>query len=250
MNLGNTLKDQGQLDEAIQMLRAGLDLDPKVALAHYNLGGALYDKGALQDAIREWREAIRLDPKFAPAHDNLAVGQRMLTLENQLATVLEGKKKPADAAECLGLAELCQQPFKKRFVTSARFYAEAFADDAKLADDMQQQHRYNAACAAALAGCGQGEEAGKLDDTERAGLRKTAQTWLRADLAFWTKEAERDNSKARETVQATLKHWQTDTDLAGVRDQKALEKLPEEERKQWQQLWADVASLLRRAERK
>jgi hypothetical protein len=44
-----------------------------------------------------------------------------------------------------------------------------------------------------------------------------------------------------------MRHWQTDADLAGVRDKDALDKLPEDERKQWRQFWDDVADLLRRA---
>jgi hypothetical protein len=45
----------------------------------------------------------------------------------------------------------------------------------------------------------------------------------------------------------TLTHWREDPDLAGVRDPGAPEKLPEDERHAWRQLWADVAALLRRA---
>ena len=44
---------------------------------------------------------------------------------------------------------------------AARFYEEAFAAQPKLADDLGAAHRYNAACAAALAGCGQSKDAGK-----------------------------------------------------------------------------------------
>jgi hypothetical protein len=41
-------------------------------------------------------------------------------------------------------------------------------------------------------------------------------------------------------------HWQDDPDLAGVRDNEALARLPGEERKDWEQVWSDVDSLLRR----
>lgn len=49
---------------------------------------------------------------------------------------------------------------------------------------------------------------------------------------------------ARAKVQKTLRHWQKDADLAGVRDAEPLGKLPETERQAWQQLWTDVAALL------
>ena len=40
---------------------------------------------------------------------------------------------------------------------AARMWAEALATDPKLGDDRQAQPRYNAACAAALAGCRPGQ---------------------------------------------------------------------------------------------
>ena len=42
--------------------------------------------------------------------------------------------------------------------------------------------------------------------------------------------------KARPVVQGKMSHWKQDTDLAGVRDPKALEKLPPDERDAWQKL--------------
>ena len=48
-------------------------------------------------------------------------------------------------------------------------------------------------------------------------------------------------------VAPTLQHWKADTDLAGIRDEKELAKLPEEERADFQQLWKDVDQLLTRA---
>jgi hypothetical protein len=51
-------------------------------------------------------------------------------------------------------------------------------------------------------------------------------------------------------VQTTLRHWQQDKDLGGIRDKEALTKLPEEERTAFTQLWADVAALLKKAEDK
>ena len=44
-----------------------------------------------------------------------------------------------------------------------------------------------------------------------------------------------------------MRHWQKDTDLAGIRDAAALAKLPAEEQKACTQLWADVAALLKKA---
>jgi hypothetical protein len=79
------------------------------------------------------------------------------------------------------------------------------------------ERRYDAACAAALAGCGNGKDTAKLSGDERAAFRKQALDWLRADL---------------------------------VRGPEALAKLPEAERQSWQKLWSDVADLLKQAEGK
>jgi serine/threonine-protein kinase len=126
-------------------------------------------------------------------------------------------------------------------------YADAFAADAKLADDLQAFHRYNAACSAALAAAGKGTDADKLDDQEYTRLRRQALDWLRADLAAWAKRLDGAKPQDRKLIQDHLKHWQNDTDLAGVRDPKALEKLPADEQDAWRKLWADAAELLKQA---
>jgi len=41
-------------------------------------------------------------------------------------------------------------------------YADAFAADPKLAEDLHTESRYRAACSAALAGCGLGKDSGNL----------------------------------------------------------------------------------------
>src|SRR5262249_31486845 len=117
----------------------------------------------------------------------------------------------------------------------------------KSADDLQAAHRYNAACVAALAAAGQGEDAAQLDDKGRAGLRQQALDWLRADLALRTRQLEGGRPADRVAVQRALGHWQKDADLSGIRAQAALGKLPAEERAACAKLWADVAELLKRA---
>jgi hypothetical protein len=41
-----------------------------------------------------------------------------------------------------------------------------------------------------------------------------------------------------------LEHWLEDSDLASVRDEATLAKLPTEEQSGWRQLWADVTNTL------
>jgi hypothetical protein len=132
------------------------------------------------------------------------------------------------------------------YVAAARFFASAFAAQPKLADDLGAGHRYHAACAAACAAAGQGEDAAQFNDQERARLLQQARDWLRADLATWTKLVDK-GPQAHLAVQRTLRYWQLDPDLAGLRGPAALAKLPESEQQSCRQLWADVADLLKKA---
>jgi hypothetical protein len=116
-----------------------------------------------------------------------------------------------------------------------------------MADNLQAGHRYNAACSAALAGCGKGADAGSLDDKERARLRRQALDWLRADLAAWAGQAAIDKDADRVRVRQKLGHWQRDPDLASLRDAPELAKLPAEEQEACRRLWADVKALLKQA---
>jgi serine/threonine-protein kinase len=172
--------------------------------------------------------------------------ERLVALDRKLAAVLKGQGQPADAAERLALAQFCLQ-YKKLPRAAARFYADAFAAESKLAAEPRSGHRYNAARAAALAAAGQGEDAVKLTDEERAHLRQQALDWLRAELTARTKQLNSwwpgEAGQARES----LRHWQKDADLAGLRDKAALDKLSAAERDAWQRLWAEVGSLLQRA---
>jgi hypothetical protein len=48
----------------------------------------------------------------------------------------------------------------------------------------------------------------------------------------------------------TLQHWQTDPDLAGLREPQPVAKLPEVEQETCRKLWADVAALLKKTQGK
>jgi serine/threonine-protein kinase len=283
-SLGNALGAKGQVEEAIACYKKAIALDPKDGVTHYNLGNALADKGKVEEAIACYRRAIALHPNLAEAHCNLGhrlqrqgqfieslaalqrghelgtkrpgwpypsaawvrQAERLAALEAKLPAVLKGELTPVDTGEYLVLVAVCKA--RKLHHAATRLYADAFAADPKLPDDLKTGHRYNAACHAALAAAGQGEDAGKLDDKERARLRKKALDWLRADLALRTKQLESGNPADRAEVQRVLKHWHQDSDLADLRDADALTKLPAEERTACDRLWADVAALLKKAQ--
>jgi hypothetical protein len=140
------------------------------------------------------------------------------------------------------VAWLCQQPYQRRYAASANLWQQAFHNQPDLASNPQSGNRYNAACAAALAGCAQGKDAGQLDAKEKSGWRDQARQWLQADLALWKQSAESGTLQDRQLVQAQMLHWQQDTDLAGVRESYALATLTAGERDAWCRLWAEVAA--------
>jgi tetratricopeptide (TPR) repeat protein len=282
-NLGFALYGKGELDGVISCYQKALALDPKDAQAHFNLGRTLADKGLRDRAIACYRKALAIDSKLAPAHGNLGQAlllqghlreardstrrclqllpprhprrsfvsqqlrqcERLLVLDARLPCLLQGKVQVASPAEGLEYAALCY--LKKLSSAAVRLCAEAFATDPKLEDNLAADHRYFAACSAALAAAGQGQDAIQLTAQERARLRRQALTWLRADLTRWTKVLETGIPRARKIVKEKLQHWQRNSDLAGIRDAAWLVNLPTEELHACRRLWADVETLLKRA---
>jgi serine/threonine-protein kinase len=283
-DLATALESKGRFEDAIVCARKAIALDPKLVFPHFNLGLWLARKGQLDEAIVCFRKAIELDPNHAPAYGALgkallANGQCTLAreataralvllaekdplrasvsrqlqncehfakLEARLPRLLAGADKPASIQESLDITDMCRA--KRMHAAVARFSAYTFAKVPALANQLQAALRYNAACAAALAAAGQGEDAARLDNQERTRLRKQSLDWLRADLALWTKRLKSGKSADRAAARPVLRHWQGDRDLAGLRDPAALARLPAEERAAFTQLWAEVAALLKKTE--
>jgi serine/threonine protein kinase/tetratricopeptide (TPR) repeat protein len=258
-SLGITVRDKGRLDEAIDHYRQALRIDPMLALAYGALGHALLARGDYRAARTATRRCIELLPQGnrpGDAHVSEEVRanltrqlqrcERLLVLEGRLAAVLLGEDKPADAAECLQFAELCDT--KKEYAAAARLYADALAGTPQRAEDIRTDHRYKAACTTALAGYGRGEDGARLSDAERAHWRKQAREWLQAALAVWARGLDSGPGADRARAQRGLAHCWSDPDLAGLRDQDALDKLPPAERQECRALWGDIDALLKRAE--
>ncbi len=213
-NLGRTLHSKNDLDGAIAAYKEAIACNANFAGAHNNLGRAFYDKKDLDGAIVAYKTAIRIDGNFALPLDNLGQAlldqghfteaatatrrcldllpkndpdcacifkrlqrcEQLLAADQKLPAILRGEPEPTDAAECLALALLCQF-HKHRNAAAARYYADAFFADPKLAVDLDQQHRYNAACSAVLAAAGQGDDAKDLPDKVQLMLRRQALRW-------------------------------------------------------------------------
>jgi serine/threonine protein kinase/Tfp pilus assembly protein PilF len=252
-NFGNALFKKGEPEKAIAEFQAAIRLKKDYANAHCNLGYALMRQGQFKQAVEEFRlghDYGSRDPQWRfPSEQWLREAKRLDDLDARLPGLLKGEMQANDAAERLAVAQLCLE-HKKFYAAAADWYAKAFAAQAGMADDLSSGNRYNAACAAALAGCGHGQDAKALDAKERARLRGQALEWLRADLAAWSKRLEENRTKTAPVVRQQMQHWLDEADFVSMRGSAALAKLPEEERQQWQKLWADVDEMLAKAQAK
>jgi tetratricopeptide (TPR) repeat protein len=245
------------MDEAIAEYREALRLAPDFCSTHYQLGLALRARGEFTEAIAEFRKArdlartspllVRTNPQYAEEMEGaLAATERMASLARRLPAVRAGKARPADAVEALDFAQLCYE--RKLQGASARLWAEGFQAQPNLADAMKVQNRYNAACAAALAGSSQSKDDPPLDEAGKARWRKQALDWLKADLAEWSKLLASGQPQARQSIPKTLRWWKVDPDLAGLHDPAMLARLPMPEQAPWRELWSAVDRLLEQAQ--
>jgi hypothetical protein len=137
---------------------------------------------------------------------------------------------------------------KGRFAEAARWYAEVFAAHPHLLVGTPTGHRYYAAWAAVLAGHGEGRDGSDLDEEGRAGFRRQALSWLRAELEAQRRLLEREPAPNRGFIAGGLQRWLRDPYFDRVRWPDALARLPAAERQEWQELWTDIADTLARAE--
>ena len=201
-----------------------LAFDPKGS--RFALSGSkvvLWDLALVRDELSR----LGLDIGYENDRAAKAMAEPALSLANRFPGVLRGADKPVDNAERLVFAQIAHD--RKQFALATRLWAEAL-DDPKLGDDPQTRHRYNAACAAALAAGGQGKDEPQLDEAAKAKLRRQALLWLRADLTDLGKLLESGPPQVQQAIMQTLSHWKQDNDLASIRDAAVLAKFPANER--------------------
>ena len=242
-----TLTGLARYGPAIAQLREAIRLKPDVASAHYKLAGALQFEGRNNEAIAEYRVTLRLEPGFAEAHCNLAgllkskgryaeslaeyergheLGskradwaypsgrwveqlRRLVRLEAKFEAQLRGEAAPADAIERLGLAEVAHT--RGMDVMAARLMGEALGARPELAEDVEGGHRYNAACFAAMAGCGKGKDQPQPSEAAKTAFRRQALDWLKADLAIWSRNLASAPSAESSRSQHHLEHSRSAT---------------------------------------
>jgi serine/threonine-protein kinase len=241
---------EGQFDSAISKMRGEtsrvLGPAPRLVLAM-----ALNKKGQLDEARETFAAAIlAYDWRARQARTKESWIYHILRREAEklivpnLASFLLADYQPRENTERLAFLGACQ--FMSRNRSTARLYAESFAAAPQLAADFRAGHRYHAARAAALAGCGLGGDAPAADEAEQTCWRAQSREWLEADLSGWERWLEEDPAAHRGEVREALLRWRDDSDLACVRDAGELDKLPERERTEFRAFWADVDGLIAR----
>lgn len=70
-NLGQAYEDIGELDKAINYYLKAVELNPNLPGAYYNLGVAFQIKGKLHEAELVYRNVIQIDPTFSLPYQNL-----------------------------------------------------------------------------------------------------------------------------------------------------------------------------------
>ncbi|MBI2825874.1 MAG: tetratricopeptide repeat protein [Planctomycetia bacterium] len=93
-NLSVYLQERRRPDEALELARKALELNPADPLIHNNLASLLIEvgerggfrPGQREEAIDHYREAIRLMPEYHDAHNNMAL---MLIEDNRPAEAME-----------------------------------------------------------------------------------------------------------------------------------------------------------------
>jgi tetratricopeptide (TPR) repeat protein len=248
-NLGIArLFGQGRTTEAIEQLKTAVRINPSVEISQFNLGQALLANGQFVEALGAVRLALspsgsnhRYRELMLQTLRQLEDVNRLSALDARLPTVVANKAKPADAAEALRFAWLCQ--VKLRFAAAARLYADSFAADPNTANELSAGYRYNAARCAALAAAGWGLDSPKPSADERALLRSQTLEWLRADLTAWEKQITLSNHETRSAARRSIALWLTDFRFFAVREKEELAKLPDTERTAWGNLWRDTEAL-------
>jgi serine/threonine-protein kinase len=264
---------QGRSRQAVPLLRESAALLPNRAGPRLALALAQFQSGSRKEARKTLAAAVRAYNWQAPqANHTTAWVSHVLRREAEalilpnLPAFLRGQYQPQDNDERLALLGACQ--FRGLYAAAARLYADAFAADSNLADNLttecryrtlREEHpdddrmeplntecRYLAARCAALAGCGLGKDGARLSTEEQARWRRQARAWLQADLAVWARSLDSGFQADRDLARKMLTHWQVEPDLAGLREPQALDELSADERKDCLALWHEVRLVLKR----
>jgi tetratricopeptide (TPR) repeat protein len=163
-NLGIVYLRKGELDEAVSLLQAAVDLRPENSPAHENLAKALLQKGRVADAMVHYRKLLELQPDNLEVHnivgtvfvqqghvkEGIEEWQKVLVLEpdngnamNNLAWVFATSPDASvrRGSEAVRLAERALSVSGNRIPLVFRTLAAAYAESGRFAEALQAAQR-------------------------------------------------------------------------------------------------------------
>jgi tetratricopeptide (TPR) repeat protein len=235
--LGAILELYGERQEALVEYRRAVALDGAYRSARRNLAQCLQRLGRFREALDELRQAEQSGPqqdKAGSRYDELIdEAQRLVELEAQLAEQFPNAAliHPVQAA---GIATVLY--YQRRYRDALPFYEAAQKDASVFAG----RHRYNAACVALKAI--HSSPAGLPDslDVDAPRWRGHALQWLEQEFTSWNAKLQDGTSGGRASARRAFSQWRIDPDLAPVREDAALQRLPPGEARSWNLFWAAV----------
>ncbi|MBD2631194.1 serine protease [Aphanizomenon sp. FACHB-1399] len=133
VGIGNVLNAQGKPEEALAYHKKALQLNPKLAIAYNGLGITLSDQKKLDEAVTAYQKAIEFDPKDASAYNNLGNAlSDQKKLDGAVAAyqkAIEFDPKYATAYYNLGIALY----YEKKLEEAVAAYQKAIEFDPKYA---------------------------------------------------------------------------------------------------------------------
>jgi hypothetical protein len=238
--------ERGQTGAANTLTGTMVELAPDKLDVQAARAGYLMSQGKFKEALpalRRFEEMARKTPGHGAGFASVLIREteQLLALEPRLPAFLKGHLQPQSPQEWERLLTLCS--IKKLTAGAAQLYAEGFARWPNLAADLRAEHRSDAARTAVRAASGQGADAAKLDDKERARWRQQALDWLSADLQQRAEVLKAGSADDRAALAERLRWWQMGPALASVRDPARLAGLPAAEQQAWRALWQRVAAV-------
>ncbi|HVJ81576.1 MAG TPA: tetratricopeptide repeat protein, partial [Planctomycetia bacterium] len=247
---GEVFRAMNRPKEAYEALRDAALLNPNSPETHERLALVLRSLGRFEESLSAMKRAHELASKtpgrFPGSAKAVADCETLLRHDRALAAIQRGQAPPVELQDRIGVAELCMI-YKRAPAAALKLWTSIFAEGLLKSDRELAVQTANAACAAARVAAGDGVDVPKLDDAEKARRRKQALEWLTAALATWAKAADEGAPSAGLAVADRMKEWRSDPDLASLRDEAALLKLPQAEQISLRRFWADVAALEKRA---
>jgi len=279
VNLGILLRQRGRVEDALAAYREAARVAPDFALVHREIGSLMLRRNDPRAAVEAYERALHVNPRdpetlcdlglalmqsgrYAEALDRVRKGHELgrqranwrypsarwvqiceqrTRVATRLERLIDAGETPASPKERVGLALICLE--RGLFHRAAEWYRSSFVEAPHLAKRRSPNHRFLAARAAALAGAGEGRDAGGLDGETRSRWRGQAVAWLEAELAVWTEALDRHLSHAPATVRGALVAWWGTPDLAAIRDPDRLAALAPAEKKACDALWTRAAAI-------